>query len=297
VTPETTRSSTASLIIANESRNQETSRRHGGITSPNMRPGFRRLTSRLLAAGALVGLFAVTPVVRSASAQDDVPQGFANAVAQRINLLAGRQYALQGPISFVHLDLEIGDFATGTDGTYVVDPSTGKAWDGVATLLQRASGEASWLGGVHTVAQQEQQISEVFGLLTWRAGFIEEPETPLQAAEYGMAPSSTEPYPNPAFTYSNGPINLAEGWTHQAGGRQPATINRLVSGMWASGRRSATEPRAHYVPKACPRAIAVGADELLRLVPPSGIGPSPPCANSYLVNVPSAPVSSGNGVR
>ena len=83
-----------------------------------------------------------------------------------------------------------------------------------------SSGESEWLDSAHTIEERELQISQVFALLTWRVGFIEAPYTPTQAAQYGMARSSVKPYPNPAFTYSNGEYYVTPAmqalWSNQA---------------------------------------------------------------------------------
>ena len=63
---------------------------------------------------------------------------------------------------------------------------------------------------------------------------------------------------------------------------EPLAADSPLEGIGASGRLSSMGHRAHYVPKACPRAIVGGAHELLQLVSPSGMVRSPPHANSYV---------------
>jgi hypothetical protein len=93
---------------------------------------------------------------------DAIVPSFVHAVAERITLLGGTPHDPNTPTTFTALQSDVQNFAA-----HFYDPLSCDNWD-IPTLLERASGRSTWMGESSLDAKRVQQISQVFGLLTWR---------------------------------------------------------------------------------------------------------------------------------
>jgi|GEM_PF-2065796 len=145
-------------------------RREQATMSRSQRRAFGML-GRVVTAAAIVGALLASypgPVSAQASSGSDIAPGpFAAAVLGRLNLMYGTPGASITPgATFANLQYDIGSTATDYSGTYV-DPATGNPWI-LATLLQEASGQSTWLADSAGTKAQEQQITSVLGAMGWR---------------------------------------------------------------------------------------------------------------------------------
>lgn len=98
-----------------------------------------------------------------------------------------------------------GQLAEGSLGDIVVDPDTGGSWI-ITTLLQEASGQSTWLDASASPSARELQLSQVYGLLTWRPAFRE--SNPAGGFGYGFYRTASGATPsgpcsaNPSGGYS-----------------------------------------------------------------------------------------------
>ena len=188
-----------------------------------------------------------------APARADPSAEFGDAVARRVADLMRQPNAQSGPFTWTQLQ----QMTQGVAGGYTLDPSTGGAWD-IPTLLQKASGQPTWLDDSASTEARELQMRQVYALLTWQWAGQQPSQVEIAAAR--TTTTTADGFQSCAPNQAGGWTllsDLANLWTTQLAqaqsnsffleGYQAPAVG--VIGNWSSSTREATVEIARRLEK------------------------------------------------